>query len=168
MNFYRKYPGDYARDTAHLSYAEHGVYNLLLDHCFATEKPLPKELADIYRICRAMTAADRRVVQSVAKQFFPLTKDGRENPRAARQIPLEQERIRIAKENGRRGGRPPKAYPSGFIRNNPVGSQKEPSGLAKITQRGNLPTPTPTVKEKDYVQEEGSLVGTSKGVAIGR
>jgi hypothetical protein len=31
MKFYQRHLGDYARDTAHLSLLEHGVYSVLLD-----------------------------------------------------------------------------------------------------------------------------------------
>ena len=30
MNYWRKYIGDYQRDTAHLSLIEHGAYHMLL------------------------------------------------------------------------------------------------------------------------------------------
>lgn len=102
MNYYCRFPGDYARDTAHLTYAEHGVYTLLLDHCYATEQPLPKDLDAIYRICRAMNADDRKVVQSVVKQFFPMNGVGRVNPRAAKQILKERKRINEAHEKARK------------------------------------------------------------------
>lgn len=41
MNFFKLYIGDYQRDTAHLSVTEHGAYLLMLQHYYATEKPLP-------------------------------------------------------------------------------------------------------------------------------
>lgn len=139
MNYYNFYPGDYSRDTAHLTLIEHGAYRLLLDHQYSTEKPLPKDLEALWRICRATTLEERVAVQSVADCFFPTLDDGsRLNPRASRQIPKEQERIRIARENGKKGGKP-----SGI-----------PSGLATETQRGgqrqSSPTPTPTPLPKPY------------------
>ena len=56
MNFYRRFPGDYARDTQHLSLIEHGIYNLLLDHAYATEKPIP----DVETACRICRISSRR------------------------------------------------------------------------------------------------------------
>lgn len=82
MNFYKHYLGDYARDTQGLSLTEHGAYRVLLDTCYATEKPLPEALQALYRICRAATAPERRAVDRVAEQFFPVGADGgRRNPR---------------------------------------------------------------------------------------
>lgn len=147
MNFYRKYPGDYARDTAHLSFAEHGVYNLLLDHCYATETPLPNGLTEIYRICRAMTDADRKVVQSVCKQFFPVNGEGRINPRFARQLPDEQLRCQTARANGRKGGRPITHRVSGT----------EPNGIAKPKPPCTL---NPELESKDCSPRTTSSLST--------
>jgi len=83
LNFYPHYLGDYARDTKGLSLIEHGAYRVLLDQCYATEKPLPGALADLYRIAGAMTPAERKAVDKVAEKFFPLNGAGsRHNARA--------------------------------------------------------------------------------------
>ena len=50
--WYPHYPGDYGRDTGHLSLIEHGAYRLLLDHCYMTAKPR-RSLARGYRGCKA-------------------------------------------------------------------------------------------------------------------
>ena len=34
--WYSFYPGDYGRDTGHLSLIEHGAYRTLMDHYYAT------------------------------------------------------------------------------------------------------------------------------------
>jgi uncharacterized protein YdaU (DUF1376 family) len=87
MNFYKHYLGDYARDTGHLTLVEHGAYRVLLDHYYATERPLPEEKVALYRICKAFTPAERRAVDMVAKDFFPAGDDGlRHNARADEEI----------------------------------------------------------------------------------
>ena len=63
MNFYKRFIGDYQRDTAHLAMLEHGAYTALLDAYHATEKPLPRADA----IClpnrlRAVTPSAKRTV----------------------------------------------------------------------------------------------------------
>jgi len=70
VNFYKHYLGDYARDTQSLSLMEHGAYRVLLDHCYATEKPLPTG-AELYRVAKAMNAAERKAVDRIAERFFP-------------------------------------------------------------------------------------------------
>lgn len=74
MNYYEKHLGDYARDTGHLSQAEHGAYNLLLDRYYATEQGIPEGI--VYPVARATKPAERAVVDRVLAQFFRL-KNGR-------------------------------------------------------------------------------------------
>ena len=126
MNYYERYCGDYQRDTAHLSLAEHGAYTMLLDTYFSVEKPLPEDLASLYRVCRAMTRLEQQAVKAVAEQFFPvLQEDGlRHNQRADREIARARPKIEAARINGRKGGRPPKAViEDGRVR------QAQPRGL---------------------------------------
>ena len=108
MNYYERYCGDYQRDTAHLSLAEHGAYTMLLDTYFSVEKPLPSDLPSLYRVCRAMTRLEQQAVKSVVDQFFPVSPaDGfRHNQRADREIAKARPKIEAARNNGRKGGRP--------------------------------------------------------------
>jgi uncharacterized protein YdaU (DUF1376 family) len=76
------YPGDYLRDTPHLSVVEHGAYLLLLIFYFATERPLPKQKDALYRIVRAYDRVERTAVDSVVSQFFVLGDDGHHHERA--------------------------------------------------------------------------------------
>ena len=83
MNFYKHFLGDYARDTAHLSMLEHGAYRLMLDHYYATGKPVPADKALLYRICKASSKSERAAVDLVSDAFFPVNGDGtRHNHRA--------------------------------------------------------------------------------------
>jgi uncharacterized protein YdaU (DUF1376 family) len=87
MNFYKRYLGDYARDTAHLSLMEHGAYQVLLDTYYATGGKLPQAKDELYRIARAMSAAERKAVGRVADQFFAVNGDGaRHNKRADEEL----------------------------------------------------------------------------------
>ena len=86
MNWYPRYYGDYSRDTAHLTLAEHGAYNVLLDHYYATG-PLPDDIGLLMRICRAFEDHERTAVKSVADKFFPVNGDQlRHNKRADQEI----------------------------------------------------------------------------------
>lgn len=101
MNYYRRYPGDYGRDTMHLSMLEHGAYTLLLDASYATGKALPAAYEALNRICRAMTRLEQEAVKSIADQFFPVGEDGlRRNPRADREIRMAQATIERQRESG--------------------------------------------------------------------
>lgn len=68
--WYAHYPGDYGRDTAHLSLAQHGAYRLLLNHYYSTAKSLPRDMAAIRRICRAADPAECEAVAFVLASFL--------------------------------------------------------------------------------------------------
>lgn len=70
MHYYSHHVGDYNRDTAHLSIVEHGVYRLLMDSYYSTERALPADLSILCRIVRAVSKLEREAVSSVAKLFF--------------------------------------------------------------------------------------------------
>lgn len=69
MIFYKHYIGDFQRDTGHLSLTERGAYRALIDHYYATEKPLPNDHPALCRIAGAFTKAERDAVK-VAMGFF--------------------------------------------------------------------------------------------------
>jgi len=118
MNFLKLYIGDYERDTGHLTLTQHGALFGLLRTYYAKEGPLPNDLPTLYRIARAFDSAEQKAVRSVVQEFFREGQDGMlHNKRADEQIADDQRRIEVAKENGRRGGRPRSSRPM----NNPVG-----------------------------------------------
>ena len=142
MNFYKRFMGDYAKDTAHLSLAEHGAYTLLLDHYYATEQPLPEDYQALYRICRAFDKKEQEAVRSIVDAYFPISDEGgRINPRALNQLSDDSNRIESARVNGKKGGRPKKKTqqePNTEPENNPVGfdseTQQEPNTKAHHSQ----------------------------------
>lgn len=120
MNYYRRYPGDYARDTRHLTLAEHGAYTLLLDYLYGTQRVLPGLALGLYRICGAHSEEEKKAVDSVVDQFFEKTAEGYVNNRVTSDITKAESRIKAAIENGKKGGR-----------RHQEETQKEPSGLAE-------------------------------------
>lgn len=85
MNFFKLYIGDYQRDTAHLSVTEHGAYLLMLQHYYATEKPLPIGKA-LHRMLRAQDRVEREAIDAVAAAFWVATDGGLVNTRADEEI----------------------------------------------------------------------------------
>jgi uncharacterized protein YdaU (DUF1376 family) len=102
VNYYRRYVGDYLRDTSSLSLIEHGAYTILLDYYYAEECPLPDDLDRIYRMARAMMPEERRAVDKILTTYFTRTTDGFRNARADHEITVSLQ----ARENGGKGGRP--------------------------------------------------------------
>ena len=104
MNYYSFYPGDYARDTADLSWLEDLAYRRLLDHCYSTESHIPKNKERIYCICKARTPEQRSAVDFVVTRFFEKNCTQYVNKRVASQLQKQQIRIQRARENGLLGG----------------------------------------------------------------
>jgi uncharacterized protein YdaU (DUF1376 family) len=151
MKFYQRHLGDYARDTAHLSLLEHGVYSVLLDRLYATERPIPD--ADRYRICRATTRAERVAVDAVLREFFSLCSDGWTN-------------ARVNSEIERMSGKRLKAQQSAAIRWSSetmrTHSERNANGMLPILQYSNTDSESP-LSQPSASPEGGGLV-TAKEV----
>src|SRR5215469_4901733 len=103
--WYAHYPGDYGRDTAHLSLVQHGAYRLLLDHYYSTAGPLPSDVTALHRVCRAFDQSEKDAVDAVLKEFFELRADGYHNARADVELTKQAEiRARLS-SSGRRGAK---------------------------------------------------------------
>lgn len=117
VNYYRRYVGDYLRDTARLSMLEHGAYNLLLDYYYADEQPLPLSKDELYLMVRAMTPADRKAVDKIIEKFFERQADGYHQKRADHEIEVSKK----ARTNGKGGGRPRGGNGTGSITGSETG-----------------------------------------------
>jgi uncharacterized protein YdaU (DUF1376 family) len=147
LQWYPRYAGDYIRKTRHLSLLEHGAYNLLLDHYYATGKPIKVSNAQlmpdhsrVYRLCSAVTQAEKDAVDSVLEMFFDLTDDGYINDKASEVIEKQRAAHDRRVEAGRKGGqakvkqkpsnaksKPKQPEPEPDIYNNSIG------GLEKLS-----------------------------------
>lgn len=108
MNYYKRNLGDFARDTAHLSQGQIGAYNLMLDWYYANERPLPSDVADVYRIARAYSKPELAAVDKVLADFFRLTAQGWEQKRAGEELAKYAKQRDTNRETGKKGGRPKK------------------------------------------------------------
>lgn len=108
MNFYKRYMGDYLRDTLGLSMPEDGAYNRLIDFYYSTEQPLPLAKDELYRIARATGKKDQEAIDLVIKRFFQATPDGYRHKRIDVEIEKSKEKAKANQANGQKGGRPRK------------------------------------------------------------
>jgi uncharacterized protein YdaU (DUF1376 family) len=88
MNFYDKHVGDYIRDTVSLTMLEDGAYNRLLDQLYQTERALPLDKKEVYRLARAANTIERKAVDYVLAKFFHTTDEGYMQKRA--QVVIEE------------------------------------------------------------------------------
>jgi uncharacterized protein YdaU (DUF1376 family) len=86
MHYYKHHIGDYARSTNHLSFMEHGIYRLLLDAYYESERPLEADLPKLMRRYRIRTASEKRAFLSVLDEFFIRTEKGYEHTRCENEI----------------------------------------------------------------------------------
>jgi uncharacterized protein YdaU (DUF1376 family) len=106
VNYYKRHIGDYAAATRHLSLLEHGVYCMLLDVYYTTEKPLPADERAVFRLVGARSDEERQTVTTILGEFFTRVPDGFHQPRCDEEIAIKQEKSAKNTELGRLGGRP--------------------------------------------------------------
>lgn len=82
VNYYEKHIGDYIRDTVSLTMLEDGAYNRLIDQLYQTERALPKDKKEVYRLARAISQVERKAVDYVLDKFFTVTDEGHMQKRA--------------------------------------------------------------------------------------
>lgn len=112
MNFYPHHIGDYLTATAHLSWMEDCAYRRLLDLYYSREQAIPGDVVQAARLCRATTKDERKAVETVLAEFFTLTERGWTHARCEEEIVKAAEAAERARQNGKRGGRPPKEKPT--------------------------------------------------------
>lgn len=150
MNWYPRYYGDYMRDTAHLSLTEHGAYNVLLDHYYATGA-LPDDTPTLMRVCRAFDEHEKKAVKSVAEAFFPVSEDGmRHNKKADKVISQQTEKSEKAAQSALKrweSERTPKAKRTqskrksgrNAIQNQNQNQNSDPDAIPKKEEAGKPP-----------------------------
>lgn len=135
MNYYRRYVGDYLRDTARLSLLDHGAYNLLLDYYYADERPLPSDRNELYLMVRAMTPADRKSVDKILGLYFTLDDDGFHQKRVDHEIEVSKK----ARDNGKKHTGSTTGSVTGLITDKATG---EITGLSTKVPTGSVHPPT--------------------------
>ena len=106
MHYYPKNIGDYRRDTMHLSLLEHGVYMTLIDHYILNEEPFSDNIEDILWLVGARTEEEKNAVSLILNKFFKKKDDGYYHKRCDEEIQRYKKNAEVARENGKKGGRP--------------------------------------------------------------
>ena len=128
MHYYPKNIGDYRRDTMHLSLLEHGVYMTLIDHYILNEEPFSDNIEDILWLVGARTEEEKNAVSLILNKFFKKKDNGYYHKRCDEEIQRYKKNAEVARENGKKGGRP----------RNPGVTQEKPN--PKLTNNQKLET----------------------------
>lgn len=108
MHFYNRHIGDFQLATRGLRLLEKGAYSELLDHYYSTERPLPFDKKELFRICGSSTPAEKESVIAVVTRFFYAADDGYRNKRCDEEIAMYHAKLDRLRTNGKSGGRPKK------------------------------------------------------------
>src|SRR5579871_2012440 len=84
--YLRLFTGDYLRDTRHLTPMRHGVYLLLLMHCWDQKGPLPLDEQECAGIANCRSADEISALHYVIERYFVRLDDGCYNKRMQREI----------------------------------------------------------------------------------
>ena len=146
MHKYLHHIGDFMRDTVHLSTLEECFYRRALDFYYLNESPLPKETQSVFRRLRATTEEEKQAVLNVLGDFFTEEEDGFHNKRCDAEIQAYKLHADKNRENGKKGGRPPKKKPDENPPSEESGEPKNP----EETQPVNLGSEIETQKNLNH------------------
>ena len=106
MKYWRKYIGDYRRDTGTLSQLDHGTYNLILDEYYAQDGVIPLHLSELNHLCKADNKAGKESVMRIAQRFFPADDSGRRrNKRSDQELEVSLKAIEKMRAAGIKSGK---------------------------------------------------------------
>jgi uncharacterized protein YdaU (DUF1376 family) len=90
VNYYRRYVGDLAKKTQGLDATELGTYDMMMDYCYAQERPLPLDLDEIHVICRCSKPEHFAAVTKVLARYWTAREDGYHQDRVDQELALAQ------------------------------------------------------------------------------
>lgn len=111
MHYYSFNIADYKKDTAHLKPMEHYIYRFLIDLYYLNEKPIPLKTDSVMRRLSLETNDDEKMLLDVLNDFFEEREDGFYHKRIDAELAKYHANAEKNRENGKKGGRPPKNKP---------------------------------------------------------
>ncbi len=123
------YTGDYLRDTRHLSPMKHGIYLLLLMHCWDQKGPVPLDEQEAAGIANCRSQDEIEALRYVLARFFTRMDDGFYNHRMQKEIERAESISHARSDAGRKGYE--------------ARSKQLPSKSQAIAKQVHLPPPPP-------------------------
>jgi uncharacterized protein YdaU (DUF1376 family) len=157
------YTGDYRRDTSHLTPTKHGVYLLLLMHCWDQKGPVPLDEQEAAGICNCRSADEIESLRYILGKYFVRMEDGWYN----RRMQAEVERAENLSESRSRAGRAGYEARAKQLPARPQASAKQlPADSQAIAKQVHLPPPphSPPPPPPEKPKETG--VASSRGTRL--
>lgn len=146
------YTGDYLRDTRHLSCCEHGIFLLLIMHCWDSRGPVPLDEKKIAGISGARSGDEIEAMRRVLNEFFVKMEDGWYN----RRIQLEIERAQAISS---------KRKSAGFKGYQARAKQLPSKSSASASNTTPTTISTPTTTPNTTTNPKGKIVGIPADVS---
>jgi uncharacterized protein YdaU (DUF1376 family) len=109
MHHYPHHIGDFNAGTVRLTQLERWLYRDMIEVYYDTEGPLPTDIAAVCKKVGARGDEQKAIVAELLADKFVLTYDGYRHERCDGEIAIYRAKAETARQNGCRGGRPPKA-----------------------------------------------------------
>jgi uncharacterized protein YdaU (DUF1376 family) len=162
VNYYPHHIGDFNAGTVRLSQLERWIYRDMIEVYYDTEQPLP---ADLNAVCKKIGARgdeQRAIVQELLDDKFTLKDDGYHHARCDAEIAEYHAKADVARENGKKGGRPKKANqnpekPSGFLSGSYPDAMRNPDETgSQANQEPRTNNQEPVTKDKDTARSSSA------------
>lgn len=148
MNYYEHHLGDYAQATSHLSFVEDAAYSRLIRRYYASEKPIPADIAAAQRLVGARSKEERAAVETVLKEFFVLRDDGWHQPRCDAEIARYQDKQDKAKRSANARWDKRSEHTGGNASAMRTHTERIPNAMRTHTEGNALQTPDTRHQEK--------------------
>jgi uncharacterized protein YdaU (DUF1376 family) len=125
MNYYEHHIGDFRSGTVNMTRLERWIYRDLIEVYYDTERPLTVDVEKLCKDIGARSEEEKEVVRELLVYKFTLTGDGYVHERCQAIIESYHSRADTARENGKKGGRPPKSRD---------GNREKPTGFNQETK----------------------------------
>lgn len=164
MNYYEKHIGDYIRDTVSLTMMEDGAYGRLLDQMYQSERALPLDKDELYRLARATNPLERKAVDYVLAKFFTATDEGYTQKRAqtvieaywdrepAQETKRENAKIRQQRARDRRKALFEQLRALGVTPQFNASMRHLEAELSRVTEQDNHAGHTPVTRDNTFTQ----------------
>ncbi|VVE79366.1 YdaU family protein [Pandoraea sputorum] len=170
MNYYSHHIGDFRSGTVNMKRVERWIYRDLLDVCYDTERPLPLDLDKVCYDIGVTADEERQMVANLLRFKFTKTVDGYVHERCQTEIAAYQANAEKNRENGAKGGRPPKkpkATQSG-AEQNPIETQQKPSGFpsGSDSDASGNPSETHWKGNQEPITNNQEVNGSGTSIAV--